>query len=321
MSGEFDRIRDWLKPLASAPVAIADLQSQVVLSTGDDACAVQASQPLVMSVDMAVAGTHFPLNASPQQVASKALRAALSDLAAMGARPWFYTLALQVPPSLPDAWWVEFSAQLQQENALWGVQCLGGDLVSGSPLTLSVQVHGLVARPLTRSGAQVGDTLWLTGSVGGAALGLKELLQGVTPSAELLAAFYAPSLPLVWMAQAAPHLHAAIDISDGLLADLSHLLTASAVGADIELAQIPLTSELQPNDIADWLLPLTGGEDYQVLLTAPESARQYLIDSAQASQQPLTAIGQIRSGTGVQLFWRGQPVVLPEHQQGYSHFE
>lgn len=319
--GEFARIRDWLKPLASAPNAIRDLQSQLWVGSGDDACVVAPDQPLVMSVDMAVAGIHFPEAATAQQIASKSLRAALSDLAAMGARPWFYTMALQVPSTYPETWWRDFSKQLQQENALWGVQCLGGDLVAGAPLTLSVQVHGLSRSPLTRSGAQWGDTLWLTGKVGGAALGLQQILAGSTPSKALQAAFYEPPLPLAWMSHAASYLHAAIDISDGLLADLTHLLSASGVAADIVLDAVPILSEWQPRTIEDWVLPLTGGEDYQVLFTAPESSRQQLITSAEDFQQPLYAIGEIRPGSGYTLHWQGQTVNWPEHQQGYDHFD
>lgn len=318
--GEFQRIRDWLLPLAQSPLALADLQSQVVVGQGDDAFAVQPPVPLVISVDMAVAGTHFPLSASAPQVAAKALRSALSDLAAMGAKPWFYTLALQIPRSLDDQWWADFSAQLHYENERWGVQCLGGDLVAGDPLTLSVQVHGLAARPLLRSNAQVGDTLWVTGAVGAAAQGLAQILQGQTPEQPLLDAFYAPDLPLAWMQQAAPLINAAIDISDGLLADLEHLLIASAVGAEIHLEQLPISADLQPQSPIDWRFPLTGGEDYQVLFTAPESNRAELLASAAALAQPISAIGTIKQPPGVDLIWQGQPVQLPTLAKGYNHF-
>lgn len=320
MSGEFQRIREWLLPLSEPVQAIADLQSQVRLNNGDDAFIVSASQGMVISVDMAVAGTHFPMSASAAQVATKALRSALSDLAAMGARPWFYTLALQVPHSYTDAWWAEFSQQLRSENELWGVQCLGGDLVAGEPLTLSVQVHGLSDTVLRRSGAQVGDTVWLTGSIGGGAVALQHLLKGETPTATLLEAFYAPQLPLSWMHQAAGQLHAAIDVSDGLLADLSHMLTASGVGADIHLEQLPLTRGVPSAQHSDWYLPLTGGDDYQVLFAAPESARVSLLESAQALNQTITPIGRIRQASGFDLFLQGQPFVLPDLPRGYHHF-
>jgi thiamine-monophosphate kinase len=321
MSGEFERIREWLLPLGQPPSSIADLQSQVLLNNGDDAFAVFTQQPLIVSVDMAVAGTHFPVGASAQHVASKALRSALSDLAAMGARPWFYTLALQIPSSLSEAWWAEFSRQLQSENELWGVQCLGGDLVAGEPLTLSVQVHGLGQAILRRSDAQVGDTLWLTGSVGGAAVGLQQILRGETPAAPLLDAFYAPQLPLRWMHHVAPQVHAAIDVSDGLLADLTHLLSASGVGAEIDLEQLPLTSGVPMAHPSDWVLPLTGGDDYQVLFTAPESARADLLETAQAMHQAITPIGRIRQALGYDLLLHGQPFAMPNLPRGYNHFE
>jgi len=320
LGGEFQRIHEWLLPLSEPPAALTDLQPQVLLGNGDDAFAVTTQQPMVISVDMAVAGIHFPMTASASQVASKALRSALSDLAAMGARPWFYTLALQVPKSLSDAWWADFSTQLRAENEHWGVHCLGGDLVAGEPLTLSVQVHGLATRPLQRSGAQVGDTLWLTGSVGGAADSLQQLLRDQTPTPELLAAFYAPQLPLRWMHQVATHVHCAIDVSDGLLADLSHLLSASDVGAEVDLEQLPLAQGVSIAESSDWLLPLTGGDDYQVLFTAPGSAEAALLASAQALDQTITPSGRIRQASGFELRWQGQPFVLPKQPQGYNHF-
>lgn len=319
--GEFQRIREWLLPLSEPPEAISDLQSQVILGPGDDGFAVLPQSPLVISVDMAVAGKHFPHSASPQQVATKALRSALSDLAAMGARPWFYTLALQIPKSFNDQWWADFSVQLQHENQRWGVQCLGGDLIAGEPLTLSVQVQGLAVQPLSRSGAKVGDSIWVTGTVGSAALGLAQLLQGQTPAQKLLDAFYAPALPLTWMHQVADHLHAAIDLSDGLLADLEHVLSASAVGAYIYLEQLPVAEEILSQSPIDWCLPLTGGEDYQVLFTAPESSRVKLLATAAALAQPVASIGQIRQAPGVDLIWQGQPIVLPVFAKGFDHFE
>lgn len=315
MSGEFQRIRQWFLPLAQ-PAA----NPPAVLSNGDDALAVRTDETLVMSVDSAVEGTHFLASAAPQDIATKALRAALSDLAAMGARPWFYTLALTVPDHLPDAWWSAFSAALLAENHHWSFPCLGGDTTRGPCLVVTVQVQGLCARPLTRSGGEPGDHVWVTDTLGGSAAGLQHMLAGEALTDSLAEAFYRPSLPLKLMQRLNPRLNAAIDVSDGLGADLSHLLAASECGARVDLTQLPLAPELisaygREKALA---MALSGGEDYCTCFTARPDQAEEIHRAAAELGTPVTRIGELTAEPGLQLHDNQTP--YQPDWKGYDHF-
>ncbi|MEX0584600.1 MAG: thiamine-phosphate kinase [Natronospirillum sp.] len=324
MSTEFERIARWFLPLDQPAATPPPL-----LGNGDDALAVRTDQVQVMSIDASVSGTHFPAGASAEDVASKALRAALSDLAAMGARPWFYTLSVVVPTFFPETWWEEFGQALARENQLWQLPCLGGDTAAGELLVVTIQVHGLCERPLTRSQALSGDDVWVAGTLGGSGGGLKCLLgnrnsRNTAAQQALMDDFYRPVLPLALMAELSPIVNAAIDVSDGLLADLGHILEASHCGAKLALEHLPMTQALvsEFGVVAARELALSGGEDFAVCFTAPRAQREAIMTRADGLDTPVTRIGKITEISGCELTLKGLPYVRPDahKQKGYDHF-
>ncbi|MFY0664699.1 MAG: thiamine-phosphate kinase [Natronospirillum sp.] len=315
MSSEFERIQRYFWPLA-APAA----NPSPMIGNGDDALAVQASQPVVISVDTSVSGTHFPPDAAPEDVASKAVRSAISDLAAMGARQWFYTLSIVVPENYDETWWQRFTDQLHDENQHWQMPCLGGDTTSGAILVVTVQVHGLTEQPLRRSTAQVGDDIWVTGYLGDSAGGLAGLQQRAPIRAELLERFYRPEPPVSFMHEAAPLVHAAVDVSDGLVADLGHLVKASQCGARLDVNTLPLSPVLQEivthKQAIQWAL--AGGEDFAACFTAAPAHGEALQALAAAHGITLWRLGEITEHKGVQVCQDGEPYTLTT--KGYDHF-
>lgn len=315
MSSEFERIQRYFWPLAE-PAA----QPAPVLGNGDDALAVAADQPVVISVDTSVSGTHFPPDAAPEDVASKALRSAISDLAAMGARPWFYTLSIVVPSTYDELWWQRFTDQLRDENQHWQMPCLGGDTTAGAILVVTVQVHGLTAEPIRRSTAELGDDIWVTGYLGDSAGGLAGLQQRAPIRAELLERFYRPEPPVQFMHHVAPWVHAAVDISDGLVADLGHLVKASCCGACLDVDAIPLSPVLQDivtrQQALDWAL--TGGEDFATCFTASVGQREALLNAAASHGLRLWRIGVVTDDKGVHL--KSGDAAFALTTKGYDHF-
>lgn len=319
MAGEFERIRRYFLPLSQPP---ADPPAQV--GNGDDALAVRSDETIVMSVDTAVAGTHFPPDASAEEVATKALRSALSDLAAMGARPWFYTLSLVVPKSYPDHWWQQFAVTLQAENRHWQFPCLGGDTTTGDTLVVTVQVHGLCERPLTRSGAAAGQNIWLVGQTGEAAAGLAALLRGDDPESTLRQAFYQPQPPVRLMAALQPWIESAIDISDGLVADLGHIARASDCDMSLQVDRVPLSNVLVQSVglVRARELALSGGEDYTTVLTAWPEHDHRIMELVVRHGCCISRIGQVADLKGeaatVTMTLDGEPYLIS--QRGYDHF-
>ncbi len=247
-----------------------------VLGVGDDAAllAVPAGMELAVSADTLVAGVHFPLDTPPEHVGYKALAVNLSDLAAMGAQPAWFTLCLTLAEAKP-AWLEAFSHGMRELAEDAGIALVGGDMTRG-PLSITVQVLGWVpaGQALRRSGARPGDGIWVTGTVGGAGLGLR-LWPEVRPNhpATPNAAITRLLRPIPRLAEGMAlrgHASAAIDVSDGLAADLGHILDASRVGAIIDLASLPLDPALRQLPLATaWELALTAGDDYELCFTAP----------------------------------------------------
>lgn len=322
--GEFELIR---RHFQRPSVALPD---QVALGIGDD-CALLQPAPghqLAISCDMLVEGRHFFADVDPAALGHKALAVNLSDLAAMGARPLGFTLALALP-SANDAW---LGALVQGLFALADAHAcplVGGDTTRG-PLNLCVTVFGelLPGQALRRSTAQPGDDLYLSGRTGEARLAL-ELLQGTPWALQHAAPGALPRLrgrlerptPRVALGRALAGLaHAALDVSDGLAGDLGHILQASAVGADIHHALLPVAPDLQALPAA-WQLDclLNGGDDYELLFTAAPTDRAAVEAAALASQTPVQRIGQISAVPGLRLLdAAGQPVALAP--RGFDHF-
>lgn len=267
--GEFELIRRYFTP--------SHLPEQVLIGVGDD-CAVlalPAGEVLAVSVDTQLPAVHFPADAHPSDIASRVLRCAASDLAAMGATPLGFTLALTLP-AVDESWLAAFSQGLLATAQQLHCPLIGGDTTRGA-LCISIQVHGSVPaeKILRRSGAQVGDQVWVSGTLGdgAAALALLEKRQafGDDEKKYLLQRFYQPEINFDLSVRLRNYASACIDVSDGLLADLAHVCTASGVGARIFCEALPIASVWQDSvtqqQARQWAL--SGGDDYRLCFTAP----------------------------------------------------
>jgi len=317
--GEFDLIKRYFTAASYSP--------DVLLGVGDDAAVldVPADKKLVVAVDTIVAGIHFPMDTSAADIAYRALAVNLSDMAAMGAIPRWFTLSLCLP-SANVSWLAEFAASLHALATRYGVQLVGGDTVKG-PLNISVQILGLVERDawLTRSGAHAGDLIMVSGVPGEAAGGLQLLLQAPIAIEEphrshLLERFYRPT-PRVQLGRTIRHLaSAAMDVSDGLLTDLSKLCAASECGARLNLDALPVSAALQAvyGEPAAQQYALFGGDDYELLFTLPRDRLLQLQQVCSELQVACTPIGEVIAGHAVECFRHGEAVVV--RGAGYDHF-
>jgi len=318
--GEFDLIRRYFSRIGRA-------RSDVLLGVGDDAALLRmpADTELAAAVDTIVAGRHFPHDSDARSIGHRALAVNLSDLAAMGATPAWATLALTLPSADPD-WLERFSGGLADLANAHGVALVGGDTTAG-PLTISVQVMGHVARgtALRRSGAHAGDLLAVTGTLGDAGAGLA-LATGSHTTVddavvrELRQRFEYPTPRVEFGATARGTATAAMDLSDGLVGDLPKLACASGLAAHVDVERLPLSSDLQafasPQRARDWALG--AGDDYELLLAVPPDGYAKLASLAAQLDLRLTAIGELRRGTGVSWALNGANFTPAAH--GYDHF-
>ena len=267
---EFDLIRTHFAALGAA-------RTDVELGVGDDCAllAVPAGQRLAVSIDTLVCGTHFLPDCDPEALGYKSLAVGLSDLAAMGAEPAWATLALTLPPELvaehPD-WIAAFARGLGALAQHHGVRLVGGDTTRG-PLSVTLQVHGLVPEgaAIRRAGARPGDLIYVSGTLGDAGLALRQILAGAPVEPGLRERLDRPT-PRVALGMALRGIATAmIDVSDGLAADLGHILDASGVGAELRLQSLPLSPSVAAVVAADgdWSLPLASGDDYELCFCIP----------------------------------------------------
>jgi len=316
---EFDIIR---KYFSAQPVSRPD----VVLGIGDDAALVTVppDHELVVATDMLVAGVHFPESTDARSIGHKALAVNLSDLAAMGADPAWFTLNLSLPAAEPD-WLDSFCAGLFGLARQFNVALIGGDTTRG-PLTLGVQILGTVphGQALTRSGARPGDRVFVTGNLGEAALGL-QVVQGRIElpeeyQAPVVTRLHRPMPRVAAGTQLRGIATSCIDISDGLVADLGHILEASQVGARIELARLPVSpayDHVRPQ--VGWAPALAGGDDYELCFTVSPAKEPELRKVAAQFGVPFSEIGVIQSEPGLRILDEtGAPIMPPG--TGYDHF-
>ena len=288
----------------------------VIHGIGDDGAVLQpdVDRELVTVIDTLVAGVHFPMATAAFDVGYRAVAVNLSDIAAMGARPRWMTLALTLPSANED-WLQHFAEGLREAAAQHGVGLVGGDTTSGDCLVVSVEIIGDVTAgaALLRSGANVGDTIYVTGSIGDAAAGL-ELINSGLPDEYLSVRFLRPTARVAYGQSLVGHATAAIDISDGLFGDLQKLISSSNTGAEIDLQSLPLSAALQEHfDIAAQReFALAGGDDYELCFTAKGR------DLPDADDLPVTAIGTITDGAGIVCRENGR--VVPYDDSGYLHF-
>lgn len=311
---EFQLIK---KHFADWPLSCPNL----TLGIGDDCLVWQGDQPLVISTDTAVQGVHFPEHASAGQIASRAFLSALSDLAAMGAKAEFFTLALSLPEQYTEQWLCDFSEQLRSLASRYKIALAGGDTTRSKLVTVTVSVHGCAATPLLRSAAKEGDDIWLTGRLGGAAAALPAILANDSrgSNSQWLQAYWQPDIPILFAEQANSLINSAIDLSDGLLGDAEHLAKASQVDLEFNIPALPLADQLRFDDAKHLALALGGGDDYQLCFTADTSQRQAITQLAQTIGQAVSRVGSVVAGNGAVRWYDGDHQINPD-SQGYQHF-
>jgi thiamine-monophosphate kinase len=316
MSSEFNLIKKYF----ARPAPQADL------GVGDDAALISigAGMQLAISSDMLVAGTHFFHDAEPYKLGWKALAVNVSDMAAMGAKPKWATLAIALP-SEDEKWLAEFSRGFFACADEFGVDLIGGDTTHG-PLTICVTIMGEMpaGQALRRDGAQVGDDIWVSGLLGSAALGLAHLQAKLSLENEFetcVNALHAPT-PRASLGLALRDIATScIDISDGLLADLGHVLKASNLGAVIDLEKILCIDFLKSNlDHPQFQAHiLAGGDDYELCFTAPKTKREVINALSKQLNLPITNIGSTRMDIGLQATYKNNEIKLLK--QGFDHFD
>ncbi len=305
-TGEFERIASFFAPLA------ADFPGALGLL--DDAAVMRPAEgcQFVVTTDTIVAGVHYIGDEPPGLVAQKLLRVNLSDIAAKGARPVAYTLNIALPSEIDDDWLERFTAGLAADQRRFGIALAGGDSVSTpGPVTLTITAIGevTVGAELRRSGARPGDVVYVTGTIGDGALGLKVLRGGLAGLSEahraaLTDRYRLPQPRVACGPRLVGLAHGSIDVSDGLVADLGHVAEVSGVAAVVEAASVPLSAAGAAALALDPALResvLGGGDDYELLFTAPAEAADRIAALAAELGLPITAIGRIESGRGVRV--------------------
>ena len=297
-------------------------RSDVVLGIGDDAALLQppAGMQLVVAMDTLNAGVHFPPETAPADIGWKALAVNLSDLAAMGATPAWCTLSLSLPAS-NEAFIDGFLDGFLQLATRHDVALVGGDTTRGS-LSVCVTVHGFIEPgiALRRDGAQIGDEVWVSGTLGDAAAALRHWQSGEAMTPSLRARLDRPT-PRVELGRALRGIATScIDISDGLLADLGHVCAASGVGAEVDVASLPASEALRGSLTPDVLrrVQASGGDDYELCFTAPPSRREHVRQAA-GVDVTVTCIGLIRPGGRI-VALSADGTAWDPGSAGYTHF-
>jgi len=303
---EFDLIRRFFSRDAEA--------TGTVVGVGDDGAVLQPTPGTqqIQVTDTLVEGVHFPANIGAADIGYRSVAVNLSDIAAMGARPRWMTLALTLWDK--DEEWVEaFAGGLFEAAAEHGVSLVGGDTTQGDSVVVTMHVSGEVEEgaAILRSGAKPGDTVYVTGTVGDAAAGLELLREGVDDD-ELVRRFLRPTARIAQGLQMSGRVHSAIDVSDGLVADLRKMLDASGVGAEIDIEKVPLSAALLARFDTDSAtrFALTGGDDYELCFTAPAEAV--------AGIENITAIGTVTENH--ELVCRNAGEIVEVDVSGYRHF-
>ena len=302
-------------------------RQDAAIGVGDDGAVLQIRDgyDLVVTTDTMVAGTHFFPDDDPRALGHKLVTVNVSDLAAMGAEPAWLSLALTLP-AVDEDWLAAFSAGLHETAEYYNCQLVGGDTTRG-PMSLTMIAKGIVPRgkALTRSGAKVGDYVYVTGTLGDAALGLK-LCQGLHEVSKkhqthILQRFHYPSARAA-LGQALRNIaSSAMDLSDGLYSDIQHIMKRSDVGASIDVSRLPLSQAVKDScdQTTAMQLALSGGEDYELLFTVPEAKRGSLDVLLSPYGTPVSCIGRITGVAGkLELKHGEQP--FSYQPTGFVHF-
>ena len=314
--GEFDLIKRYFDRPELRPGPV------MALGPGDDCALLEVpfKHQLSVSSDTFVSGVHFFADMAASKIAQRCLAASVSDLAAMGATPAWFNLCLTMP-SADESWVDSFSQGLAVQAKHCAISLAGGDTTKG-PLSISIHAMGWVpiGQAITRSGAQIGDVIMVSGSLGDSAAGLQIMQHQRDAEDALSQRFWNPTPRIAlgqWLRNRAT---ACLDVSDGLVQDLGHILKASGCGADLQLQDLPLSTELQAHAALSRAhnYALNGGEDFELCFTLPP----HLVSQAQAYSQlqklPLTAIGFVSAELGCRIWNGGKGLFTPP--QGYQHF-
>ena len=323
LSAEDRLIARFFKPLATHPGA---------LGLSDDAAFITppAGCDLVLKTDGIIGGVHFFPDDSAREVARKALRVNLSDLAAKGARPLGFLLTLALPKELGDAWLAEFAEGLRADATLFACPLFGGDTDrTPGPMTISIAMFGSVpsGTMVRRAGAKAGDRVFVTGTIGDAALGLA-LRKGAAwkltdaQRQHLLARYLLPQPRNALSTVVRTHASAAMDVSDGLAGDLAKLCRVSGVAADVTVADVPLSEAARAAIAAQPAMletAFTGGDDYEIVCTVPAAKADSFRAAAKAANVPVTEIGGIVAGEGARVLGPDGKALAFKHAS-FSHF-
>ena len=317
MPGEFDIIQDYFRPLAGA--------SGLLLQDDASVWSPPAGYDLVMTKDVLHEGVHFRAEDPIELIAHKALAVSVSDCVAKGAKPVHYWLGLSTPGAPDKNWLSKFAGGLERAQTLFDCSLAGGDTTKTlGPTSISITLAGLVptGRMVKRSGANVGDKVYVTGTLGDAALGLHCLLNNGPSNPALLSAYQSPTPPLVFGQAMLGLATSSADVSDGLVADAGHIALASNVRMQIHQPRLPLSEAVKSilaNEPDLSTLIWSGGDDYQILFTAPGGATEEIEKIANESNTLVTNIGEVGDGTGVQFLDHKEEIVQVT-SGGYEHF-
>jgi len=317
---EFEIIEHYFKQ------AYPSSKDDLALGIGDDAAIVNVPEDseLVISMDTLVAGVHFFENTPPEDIAFKSLAVNLSDIAAMGASPRWLSLSLTLPDK--DLDWIEkFASSFNKLAAEHSLVLIGGDLTQG-PLSITVQIHGInpKGKSLRRGGANAGDAIYVSGKLGAAAYALKSIEDSILyPAAteEEIQRLHRPEARIKTGITLRDVATSCIDISDGLIADLGHILKASEVGAELELSCIPYSDSLKNIDNSLAIeLALTGGDDYELCFTIPGGLPEAILEEVD-SICPIARIGVINNKNALLVLNNENEEVYDLTSKSYSHFD
>jgi len=301
-------------------------RKDVLLGIGDDCAVVSSaeSQNIVVTTDTLVAGVHFPLGTSAKAIGHKAVAVNLSDIAAMGAKPSWISLAITLP-EVNNEWLTEFCSGVFELCEYYNVQLIGGDTTQG-PLSITITAQGLTpeGKYLSRSGAKPGDWLYVTGELGDAALALqhhKESLIIDSDAAKVIQQKLDYPKPRVLAGETLrEYASAAIDISDGLLADLGHICQASNVGANVVLDAVPLSDAMNKSQLFEDAInfALNGGDDYELLFTVSEDNKVGMETALSHAGVPIACIGQMNASQTISTTLNNK--AIPINNSGFQHF-
>jgi len=321
MHNEFDLIKKYF--------SFEHHRDDVLLAGGDDCASVTvaANQQLMITSDTLISGVHFPEKTSASDIAYKAVMVNLSDLAAMGATPAWLSLAITIP-EVDDNWLAEFSSSMQQLLERFNVCLIGGDTTKG-PLSITIQAMGFCDKDksLQRSQAKLGDLIFVTGTLGDAAIGLLALQNNLDDSKlnGCIERLNRPEARVAFAQDLVAVANCAIDLSDGLVADMGHIISASKCGAKISLSKIPVSSAAQyyfdcyADKITDWSTLLASGDDYELCFTVSTSNAPMVKVLSEKHQLRVTCVGEVNESMTLDFFDEKNNRVSFD-DSGYKHF-